>query len=211
MLKRLHALFTGATAIAQDAPEVTQPIQPDAELIYPYVVPQGYLRHGVPQPDGITRPLGHGLHIALVHDLNGMVRNVLPEDLKTVGLTAAQAQKKADQNLGRLITTGKVGSTVFPNGPGSKPFALFGGHWAAATSITWTGLYDAMQRALGTEDLLVCIPHRETMLVFPIGPEDYIEAVKAMIREKESNGRKPLTMELFRLTKAGLQPQNTKG
>jgi hypothetical protein len=140
-----------------------------------------------------------------------MVRNVLPEDLTTLGLTAEQAQKKADTNLGSLITTGKVGSTVFPNGPENKPFALFGGHWAAATSITWTGLYDAMQRALGTEDLLVCIPHRDAMLVFPMGPEDYIKSVKALIREKEADGRKPLTMELFRLNKGGLQPQNTKG
>lgn len=196
--------------MAQEGPDLSKPIKPDATLIYPYVVPQEYLAQGAAQPDGMTRALGHGLHIALVHDLNGMVRNVLPEDLESLGLSAEQAQKRADQNLGSLITTGKVGSTVLPKGPGGRPFALFGGHWAAATSITWTGLYEAMKKALGTEELLVCIPHRDAMLVFPMGSDDYLEAVKAMVREKESDGRKPLTMELFTLGKDGLKPLNKK-
>jgi hypothetical protein len=206
MIRRLIALVTGgaaATTIAASPPQVT----PSPDKIYPYVVSKEYLSHGAPQPDGITRPLGHDLYIVLVHDLDGMVRNVLPDDLKTLGLTPSEAQAKADANLGTLISTQTVKSTVFPSGPQGKPFALFGGHWAAASAATWTGLYGALSKALGSETLVVSIPHREAMLIFREGDSSYIQAMKTMIRDKEADGKKPLTWELFTLTKDGIKPQ----
>jgi hypothetical protein len=178
-----------------------------AEKIFPYLVPSEYLKHGALQPDQITRLLGHDLYIVLVQELNGSVRNVLPTDLQKLGLTPQQAQAKADENLGALIKKQTIKSSVFPNGPGGKPFALFGGHWAAAAAATWTGLHGALSKALGSEALIVSVPHREAMLVFRDGDAAYVESVKTMIREKEADGQKPLTWELFTLTKDGLQPR----
>ncbi len=186
-------------------------VSPKPTTIYPYVVPAEYLAYGTRQPDGMTRDLGHGLYVVLVQDLNGMVENVRPQDLTALGLTGMEAQRIADANLGALIHQQEVKSTVFPKGPQGRPFALFGGHWAAASCITWSGLFAAVSKALGSEKLLVCVPHREAMLVFPLGDVEYISAMTAMIREKESDGRKPLSMELFELTKDGVKPFESKG
>jgi hypothetical protein len=45
------------------------------------------------------------------------------------------------------------------------------------------------------------------MLVFPDGGPAYLEAMKAIIREKEADGAKLLTWNLFDLTKDGLKPR----
>ncbi len=206
MIRRLISFFVGtaaASSIAAAPPEVV----PNAESLYPYVVPKEYLEHGAPQPDGITRSLGHGLYIVLVFDLNGMVRNVLPSDLESLGLRPEQAIAKADQNLGSLITSQTLKSTVFPSGPQNKPFALFGGHWSAASAGTWTGLFNILSKALASEQLVVSLPHRDALIVFADGDTSYINAMKTMIREREADGQKPLTWELFTLTNNGLSPR----
>jgi len=211
MFKRLLTIFSTTAAAAAPLVAPAPKVTPHAELIYPYVVPKEYLQHGPTQPDGITRTLGHDLFIVLVHDLDGLVQNVLPDDLKKLGLTPEQAQKQADSNLAALIKEQKVHSSVFASGPQGKPFALFGGHWAAAASSTWTGLYAALSKALGSGQLIVSIPHREAMLVFPDGGPAYLEAMKAIIREKEADGAKLLTWNLFDLTKDGLKPRKNEG
>lgn len=204
MIRRIISLIAGgaaATAAAANPPDIV----PKVEKIYPYVVTKEYLAHGAPQPDGMTRSLGDDIFIVLVHNLDGLVRNVLPGDLKALGLSAEQAQARADQNLGALVTNQIVKSTVFPSGPQGKPFALFGGHWAAATVATWSGLHAILSKALGSDSLIVSMPHRDALLIFPEGDDDYVRAIQAMIREKESDGKKPLTWDLFTLSKDGLK------
>ncbi len=179
---------------------------PKPELLYPYVITKEYLEHGAPQPDGFTKPLGNGLYITLVCDLNGVVRNILPTDLAQLDLSADEALVRSQANLDQLIQSQKIRSTVFPNGPNGKPFILFGGHWAASAVCSWSGLHRISARALGTERLVLSIPHREAMLIFPEGDAAYIQAMKKMIRDKEADGQKPLTWDLFDLTPDGLKP-----
>ena len=97
---------------------------------------------------------------------------------------------------------------LLPNGPQSKPFILFGGHWAAATCILLPKLRVLAGTSLGTAELCVSVPHREAMLIFPRGDRAYREAMRAMIREKEGNGTKPLTFEFFTLGENGPVPFN---
>lgn len=201
MLRKLLSLFAaGSAAAAEPAP---LDVKPDASKIYPYVVPAGYFDAAGDRAKSVAWPLGHGLYVALVYDLSGLVRNVLPEDLSTLGMTSDQAKKKAVDNLQVLAMSGAIGQQKFTC-PNQKPFVLFGGHWAAAACILLPGLRQMGAKNIGSEEVCVCIPHREALLMFAKGDKEYREAVRKVIKELESDGRKPLTFELFELTATGV-------
>jgi len=201
MIRKLLSLFAvGGAAVAQQSPP---DVNPDASKILPYVVPSGYFQQPNDKAKSITWPLGHGLVVALVYDLRGFVRNVQPEELPALGLTEEQAKKRAVENLERLAESGAIGQQRFAP-PGGKPFVLFGGHWAAATCILLPGLRQMGVKNVGDEHLCVCIPHREALLMFSKGDQEYRASMLKIIRERESEGRKPLTFALFELTPSGI-------
>jgi hypothetical protein len=134
----------------------------------------------------VTWPLGHGLVVALVYDFGGVVRNVLPEELQSLGLSEVQAKGKAIANLEAIVRMGVIGERRFP-GPGGRPFVLFGGHWAAATCILLSELRKMGLLNIETDELCVCIPHREALLMFAKGDHEYRETMLKMIREHESD------------------------
>jgi hypothetical protein len=206
MRKLLSLLGLAAVGVNSAQAQSSLSVTAKVEKIYPYVVPREYLSYGAHESDGMTRSLGGELYVVLVRDVNGLVTNVRPEELANLKLSSAETQHIADQHLGQLIKNQTIKSTRFPNGPHNKPFVLFDGHWAAATSITWSGLHAALSKALGAEELLISIPHREAMIVFGMGDESYVADMKKLVLEKESDGRKPLTMHLFKLSKDGVTP-----
>jgi hypothetical protein len=83
---------------------------------------------------------------------------------------------------------------------------LAGGHWAAAAAILLPGVRDLAVKALKTKDICASIPHREALLLFPKGTRTSRDAMRALIKEKETDPSKPLTFELFELTEAGPTP-----
>jgi hypothetical protein len=178
----------------------------DASRIYPYLVPESYLQYQPTDTPGLSKPIGHGIYIVLVEDQDGMVGNVTSDDLASLQLTAVQAHAKAIENLEALVKSGSVGMQRFPNGPQGKPFILFRGHWTAATCLLLPKLRALASKNLGTDDLCVSVPHRDAMLVFARGDRAYRDAMRAMIREKETDGAKPLTFEFFTLGENGTVP-----
>lgn len=167
-------------------------------------MPAVYLDYQRDDAKPLTWPLGHGLHVVLVHDLDGVVGNVMPEELSRLGVTIEEAKKRAVVNLAALVQSGAIQQRRFERGPGQKPFVLFGGHWAAATCILLPGLRQTGIKNVGSEEVCVCIPHREALLMFPKGDKAYRDAMRTMIRERENDGRKPLAFELFELTASGI-------
>ncbi len=202
MFRKILSMFVlGSGAVAQAAAPTAQP---DPAKIYPYVVPRTYFDSAPAKPKSVTWPLGHGLQVALVYGLDGLVRNVLTDELPAMGLSVEAAKKRALQNLEALAASGAIGQQRF-NGPDQKPFVLFGGHWAAATCILLPGLWEMGAKNIGSQTLCVSVPHREALLMFAKGDKAYLEAMRKLIKENESDGRKPLTFELFELSKDGLK------
>lgn len=175
-----------------------------AEAIYPYIVPEAYLEYQHEGPAGFVRELGHGLHVALVFELTGLVATMMPNDLKRLGISVEQAHERSIQNLEELAKTQQVRMVVFPNGPQGKPFILAGGHWSAASAILLPRLPAMAKAALGSDQICVSIPHREAMLVFAKGDRKYRDEMRAMVREREGDCRKPLTSELFEFSTNGI-------
>ena len=106
-----------------------------AEQLYPYVIPEEYLKHQHTEPRGIVKPLGHRLHVGLVFDLKGLVESLNVDGLRRLGMTPDQAHACAIKNLQALAKAQQIKMAVYPAGPSGKPFVLVGGHWAAATAI----------------------------------------------------------------------------
>lgn len=171
--------------------------------LFPYVLTPEYVKVA----DAATlRPLGHDLSLGLVTEGESLVGGVSTEQLLAEGLTVDAAYDAAGRNLHALLRDGVVGTQAFQRGPGDLPFALFGGHWAAAACIAYPGLHQAMARALGAESLLVSVPHRGAMLVFPDRDAAGRTELQQFVRDHESDGDQPLTFGLFALDGDGLRP-----
>jgi hypothetical protein len=170
-------------------------------LIYPYLVTDAY--PGT-RDSSLSRDLGHGVFLQIVQDHGGAVASFGSTPFAASGDTLDTCLPEALANLEALLRSGAIGSRVFPTGPGGRPFALFGGHWAASSVLTLPSLSSLLEPHLGNE-LVVSVPHREALLVFP-GPDDASRhEARAFVREHEADGAHPLTFELFALRADGVR------
>ncbi len=56
---------------------------------------------------------------------------------------------------------------------------------------------DLARNRLQCQEVCFSVPHAYALLLFPKGDRAYRDAMRALTKEKESGGRKPLTWELF--------------
>ena len=195
----LHLLATAFAASSCSQRSDDPPIR--ATEIYPYLVTAAY-----PVPSSATyREIGNGLRVAIVSEHGGLVRSVTPAEIAELGMSWTDAEKRAAQNLERLAKDGKIGMQLFREGP-AGPFILFGGHWGAAACLLLPRLHGLAAESLESDALGASVPHRDALLVFPRGDHARRDAMRAMIREKEGDGAKPLTFDLFELTDSGPRP-----
>ena len=200
----LSSLF-GISKIRSTAAEPpNKPIKLNPAKIYPYIVPAAYLEHQAPGPEGLTYPLGHGLHVTLVHDLDGVARNVLGEELATAKLTPKQAHARATDNLAKLVESGAVTIRRF-DGPQGKPFIIFTDHWLSAACALLPDLRTLTTKNLSTDSFCICLPQRDSMLLFPTADQSFRTEMMAVIRKNEAEARKPLSFGLFQLDANGIQ------
>jgi hypothetical protein len=167
----------------------------DRSRLYPLLVPRGYL----PSEEHVRVGLLEGLDITFVEDLRGLVRGLKRSDLDASKLSLDALQSCALDNLVASVKSQEVHAAVFDAIPDQK-FVLWGGSWLAATCLLLPRLLEITAGALGTTDLCAAIPHRDAMLVFPVGDATSRAKMQKLIDEKESDGRKPITRRLVRLS-----------
>jgi hypothetical protein len=177
----------------------------DLAKIYPYVVPAGYVERAPTGPDGFILSIGHDVFAMLVHDLNGVCRNVLPNELAQAKLTSAAVHERALDNLETLAQGAEIRKSMH-QGPGGVPFVLWSGHWLTASCVRLPRLHTFAGKFLNTDSVCVSIPQREAMLLFPPSTKEQREEMRALIRKNEEGARKLVTWELFELSAAGLRP-----
>lgn len=175
----------------------------DISKIYPYIVPSGYIET-LDAPDDSVLPLGHDVFAVLVHDLDGICRNVLSSEL-TADFNSAALHNAAIDNL-QTLAHGQDIQKSMHNGPCGKPFLLWSGHWLTASCALLPGLFEFGKKYLQTEDICISIPQREAMILFPLGSREERDKMRALIFENESMERKLITWELFMLSSSGLTP-----
>ena len=168
------------------------------DKLVPYVVPSTY-----PVEPSAARSIGHGLWAVLAEDAGNLAANVRAAGLGEFGIDSVDAAWPiALANLERVFR--KLESHLFPPEDGKPAFLLCGGHWLAATCAIAPGVHARASQRLRTPDLLVSIPQRDALVIFPRGAAADRDEMRRQIRIAEADARKPLTWELFALTPDGL-------
>jgi hypothetical protein len=167
------------------------------DKIYPYLTPPGY-----PPVPNLTEALGHEISVNFVEDLGNIVSGIVTARLDG-SLTIPQIRDLARKNLDRQLLDGGVELTAY-EGPDARTFIVTSGHWLSAATLLWTGLYELASENLKSVKILASIPHRDALLVFPEGIFEYRTLMRDFVKQHESDGRKPLTWELFRITPGGV-------
>ncbi len=183
----------------------------DRSTLFPLLVPRGYLSGA---PRALCWRLLDGLEVALVsyqrtavdpaQEARGVAQYVRGEDLGGPVLTAEEARAIALENLVSLVERKALSPTV--TGDGDHGMLMFVDHWLAATCVLLPGLWGLAREALGTGELVASVPHRDALLVFPMGTAESRAAVTSAITIAERGVRKPITDRLLRVLPRAVEP-----
>ncbi len=164
--------------------------------LYPYLVTSDY---PIDEKSGKSVPIGHDIFVEWVLYQNGIVESFdisKENDSERLKITAKE----------NLINTFRsdIKAMKFDGGPNSKPFIILGDHWNTATQILNPELHSWARNALDSDELIVSIPNRETLLIFPFGGKIYQSNIMNFVKEKEATSSNQLTFSLFKLNDEGL-------
>jgi len=175
----------------------------DPDRLLPVIVPTGYFPSSPPARVSFLA----GLDLVFGEDGDGVMGYVTVTRLEAAGLTVGDAERIALQNLCRRAQQRDVSGVTMLGSDGEPAFILWGsGHWLSASSLLLPGLRAIAQRTLGDTEICAAIPHRDIMFLFGIRDQAWRDKIQALITEKESDGRKPITRRLIRLLAAGNAP-----
>jgi len=152
-------------------------------------------------------PFLAGLEVVFGEHEDGVVRYMPAAFLEAAGLSVRDAERIALENLCRRAEQRDVSGITMLDGEDNPAFILWGGsHWLSASSLLLPGLHAMARRALGDTEICAAIPHRDVMLLFGARSQPWRDAMQALITEKESGGRKPITRRLIKLLDVGNAP-----
>jgi hypothetical protein len=174
----------------------------DLSKILPYVVPPAYVEGQTVSPDGIVRHLGHDVHIMLVHDLGGLCRNLLDDELDC---SPQKAYEQAIENLVRLVQSKEIRLSLM-GGPRKLPFVVAEGHWAAAACILLPRLYAIASEHLSSSEILASVPSRSSLVVFQLIDDAYNREMRRLMNKAERDETKLVSNSLFKVTADGVLP-----
>lgn len=183
----------------------------DPANLVPYVVPESFFE--LPASAGgswrfhetdMLLPLGHHVYAVLM-ELNEIgMKNVHSEELQAAGMTPQQAHQQALENLDRLVKENTFQTQILQEG--EDRLLVWYGNWLAASCLRLPTLPAWASQQLGSDDLLVSIPQRELMVIFPRGDRPSRDRVRAFITRTVEGMDKLITFDLFEFSADGPQP-----
>lgn len=190
------------------------PMKLDRAALYPLIVPAGYLPLASPGP--IRMGLLDGLEVALVIDhpgepnklgvSAGLAQYVRDIDIEAAGLSPKEAYKVALQNLEKAAEKGIIRASGAEGSDGKTKLVIWSDHWLAATCLLLTRLHKMASKALGTEQVVATIPHRDVLVLFADQGQKARVATTKMVHDNEREGRMPITARLLRLLPTSATP-----
>lgn len=194
-------------ALSAFAADATGPL--DAKKLFPLIVPKGYLAPppGVQGGPPVRLPLLDDLEVVLVIVrpagevpalASGVMQYVRETDLATIKLSVLEAFKIAIDNLATAAEKGELQPHAAMGDDGKPKFVIWSGPLAASCALL-PGLHAMVSRALATDSVVVAMPHREALLLFPDTASNTPDRISQFVKENEGDGRKPITDKLFRL------------
>ncbi len=167
----------------------------DLDLIYPYVVPGSWVAHAGAD-SLITWPVSSDVHVVLMFDGDGTVRNVRPQDLEELGLDEGAAFDRAATNLaaawqaeqfsigwGTLLDGVEIGGTR--------------GNWMApAAGLVLGNLHAALQERFGVTEFVAVAVNQECLYAFPADEKTLAsQSLRTLINDGFTGHRKPISRQ----------------
>lgn len=179
------------------------------EKIFPYVVPDGYVRDLQIGPSELVRPLPNGVFTMIVEDHDGTCGNITPDDARASGKSNDDLYRIALENLASLARS-QIVAFRLASGPRGLPFVVCNGHWLSASCILLEDLFGKVSGVLQSDSLLASIPARESLLIFRDVDANYRQEMHALIDRAEQGQRKPITRRFFAFGPSGLSSAETE-
>jgi len=161
--------------------------------IYPYVVPSSWVDHVTPDAV-ISSPFSDDVHMVLVVDCQGSVRNVRPEDLESIGCSPEDAFVIAAENLGAAWQAGAFEFGIATLLDGVEIGGARGNWMAPAGALILGGFHSMLEKHFGTTEFAAVALNQETLFAFPTDPATLGSAsLRQALEDEFQNHHKPIS------------------
>ena len=165
------------------------------DLVYPYVVPDSWVMYA--DVDSlISWRVSSDVHVILVFDLQGSVRNVRPQDLVTLGLDEGAAFDAAGYNLTKAWHAEQfsLGSATLLDG---VEIGCARGNWMAPAAGLMVGnFYATLSQRLGVSEFIAVAVNQECLFAFPADEQTLASKSLRIAMDDEFKGhRKPISRQ----------------
>jgi hypothetical protein len=166
---------------------------PDA--VFPYVVPSSWVGHAGAE-SLVSWQVSNDVHIVLVFDGAGTVRNVRPQDLETLQLDEGQAFERAAFNLTKAWEAEdfSLGSATLLDG---VQIGCARGNWMApAGGLILGNFHAALSQQFGGTEFVAVAVNQECLFAFPADERTLASKSLRLAIDDEFRGhRKPISRQ----------------
>lgn len=164
-------------------------------LIYPYVVPESWVAYAGTD-SLLSWQVSSDVHVVLVFDGQGTVRNVRPHDLPDLGVDESGAFDAAARNLAHAWESEEfsLGSATLLDG---IQIGCARGNWMApAAGLMLGNFHAALSQRFGVAEFVAVAVNQECLFAFP--PDEQTLASKSLrtaIGDEFTGHRKPVSRQ----------------
>ena len=163
------------------------------EHVYPYVVPRTWIEHADPQ-HLISLPFSEEVHMVLVVDGHGSVRNVRPEDLDAVRTSPDQAFEIAAGNLGNAWQDGQFEFGIAELLDGVQIGGSRGNWMAPAGALILGNFYQVLADHFRQDQFAAVAVNQECLFAFPTDERTLgSDSLRQAIEDEFMRHRKPIS------------------
>lgn len=161
--------------------------------VYPYVVPKSWIDYT--SPDAVVSfPFSDEVHMILVVDGQGTVRNVRPEDLDSINHSKDDAFTIAAENLGAAWNSDQFQFGIATLLDGVEIGGSRGNWMAPAGALILGNFYQALAEHFNCSEFAAVAVNQQFLLAFPTDPRTLESASLRQAIDDEFTGHpKPIS------------------
>lgn len=167
--------------------------QSTLERVFPYVVSREWIDATDPQ-HLVSEPFSDDVHMVLVVDNFGSVRNVRPEDLEAVNLPFEGAFEKAASNLARAWNAKHFEFGIAQLVDGTSIGGARGNWMAPAGGLVLGNLYQSMVEHFGQTEFAAVAVNQGFLVAFPADEATLASpSLRQLLDDGTREGTKPIS------------------
>lgn len=161
--------------------------------VYPYVVPHTWIEYADSQ-HLISLPFSDEIHMVLVVDGHGSVRNVRPEDLDAIQTSPDEAFEIAAGNLGKAWQSGQFDFGIAELLDGVQIGGSRGNWMAPAGALILGNFYQVLAEHFRQDQFAAVAINQECLFAFPTDEKTLSSnSLRQAIEDEFTGHRKPIS------------------